>query len=76
MAALVRHAGSALGQASGKLLDKQEVVSSSLLPPLQAFVAVLPSVGPGEHFDQKAEQGCQMGTVLLEPFATREYFSC
>ena len=59
MAALVRHAGPALGQASGKLLDKQEVVSSSLLPPLQAFVAVLLSVAQVNILTRKLSKGAR-----------------
>ena len=67
MAALVRHAGSALGQASGKLLDKQEVVSSSLLPPLQAFVAVLLPVAQVNILTRKLSKGARWEQYCWNP---------
>ena len=67
MAALVRHAGSALGQASGKPLDKQEVVSSSLLPSLQAFVAVLLSVAQVNILTRKLSKGARWEQYCWNP---------
>ena len=62
MAALVRHAGSALGQASGELLGKQEVVSSSLLP-----VAVLLSVAQLNILTRKLSKGARWEQYCWNP---------